>query len=313
MITRWKNLTQPSNRAVSLAVAKTHCRVVDTASVATQANRSFGSGDSELLILSRLAGTIGNQYSVRILASGLNTALSVSYDSNILTINLATDGTGDEISTVNDVIAALYQKPEAAQLFDATSGSGDGTGVLAPASLILLQGGVDSGDEDAYIGLLIDAAVDVVEAITSRALITRDVRMFLDTWPEDGEIELPLSPVSEISCINYLDDSTGFDTDGTDLFDQDIEDQDLPSRVCLLPDEVFPVLLDRKNAVSIDFVAGYGDTDASVPPRIKQCILFLVAHWYSCREPVVNGTAVLSNKVPYTFQTTLNSFRLVRI
>lgn len=313
MTIRWRQLTQPGVLAVPIAVAKQQCRIIDIAAVATQANVSFGTGNSQLLILSKLAGSVGNQYSASVVVSGNNTPLSVSLVDTVLTINVATSGGGAATSTVNQVIAALYSNVDIAAVFDATSGSGDGSGVLASAASTALSGGLNSGDEDGYLSLLIAAAVEVLEQLTGRAFISRNIRMFLDNWPEDGIIELPLSPVSAVTALNYFDYSTEVSTNGLTLFEQDYQDQDLAPRLVPVSEVVLPIVQDKLNAITIDFTAGYGDSPNEIPPRIKQCILFLVAHWYSCREPVVNGTAVLSNKIPYTFQTTLNSFRMVTV
>jgi len=312
MLTRWKELTPAGALPVSLADAKKHCRVIDSASVAAKANRSMGSGDSQLLVTSKIAGSIGNQYSVRILVSGLNTALTVTFTGNVLTINSATDGTGTATSTVNDVIAAIYALATAAAVFEVTHGAGDGTGLIGAASVGALSGGVDSGDEDAYVGFLIAAATEVVENITNRILIERTIRFFLDEWPDCDEIEIPVLPVQSVESVNYYD----LTTEGVLEFEEyylDIEDKDVPSRIVKVPLEIFPSIMDRPNAIYIDITAGYGPSDTDVPYRMKHCILFLVAHWYANREPVINGTAVLANKIPFTFLTVLNSFRLVSV
>lgn len=313
MTIRWKNLTQPAVQAVALAVAKSHCRVIDIASAATQANVTFGSANAQLFLVIRLAGSVGNQYSVEILVSGNNTPLSAVLVDTRLTIRLATDSGGVATSTVTQVLSKIFATPDIAAVLEATSGVGDGSGLCPASALTSFTGGLDSGDEDGYIKLLIDAAVDVIESRTSKALITRTARMFLDSWPEDGCIFLPVSPVSAVSALNYYDATTEVSTVGTAFFQQDIEDQDLPARLVPLPETVLPILQDKLNAVSIDFTAGYGDSPNDIPPRMRQCILFLVAHWYSQREPVISGTAVLANKVPFTFETTLNSFRLITV
>ncbi len=313
MTIRWKQLTSPQALAVPIAVAKQQCRIIDIATVATQANVSFGSGNAQLLLISSLAGSVGNQYSVTIVVSGNNTPLSVSLVDTLLTINLATNGGGSATSTVNQVIAAIYANPSVAEVFDATSGSGNGSGTLVAYPNTSLSGGLNSGDEDSYLALLISAATEVLEQRTGRAFISRSVRMFLDEWPENGVIELPLSPVSNVTAISYFDYSTEVSTNGMALFQKDYEDQDLPPRLVPESETVLPIVQDKLNAITIDFLAGYGDSPNDIPSRIKQCILFLVAHWYSCREPVINGTAILSNKIPYTFETTLNSFRLITV
>lgn len=317
MTLRYKTLVGPVNRAVEVSDAKLHLRVTDSASIATQANLAIGSGNAQLLIVSKAAGTIGNQYTARVVVSGNNTALSVSVSGAALTINCATSAGGASVSTVNDVIAKIYATPEAAALFDATDGAGDGTGTLLAASVASLSGGVDAGDEDSYIGLLIDAVTEILETYTQRAFINRTMRVYFDRWPShcEGEtlptIEIPIAPVSAVSAVKHWNDVTEeYDTLDADLYDADFEDQDLFPRIVMKLGESFPYVIAKPNAIYVDITAGYGATHASVPKKIKSAILFLVSHFYMNREPVVTGTAVLANKVPYTFRYVMGTFKI---
>lgn len=316
MTIRWKELTVASDRPVSISDAKAALRVIDTQSIATYANRSMGTGNSQLLVVAKIAGTIGNQYSVRILVAGLNTALSVSFANNILTINSATDGAGAATSKVNDIIAKMYATPEAAAIFDATGGSGNGTGVIVTASVGNLSAGVDSGDEDAYVGFLIDAVTEVIEARTGCMVMQRTFRQFWDEWPDcdddEDEIELGIYPVISVQAVKYYDTNDQLQSFSDYILDA--EDIKLPARIVKKFGFMFPPLsLQRPNVVYVDFTAGYSATAANIPKKLRQCILFLVAHWYANREPVISGTAVLSNKVPFTFETVLSSFRLLKV
>lgn len=313
MVTRWVELTTSTALPVSVAEAKKALRVIDSASIATKANRSHGSGNSLLLITAKNAGSVGNQYSTRIIVSGNNTALSVTFVNNILTIYSATNGGGTATSTVNDIIAAIYENAQAGAIFDASGGAGTGTGVIVAATVLSLTAGVDSGDEDAYITFLIYAAAEVLEAITGQAFIERVFTAFYDRWPKCRELILPVSPVSSVDEIRYYDISQNLQIFEDDI-NVDIVDPKLPARLILKFGSIFPPLAyDLPNAVQVDFVAGYGDDSTDIPNKIKQCLLFLIAHWYMCREPVVNGTAVLSNKVPFTFETVLNSFKIITV
>ena len=310
MVIRWKELTSASQLAVSVATAKSAIRVIDTQSVATKANRTIGTGNSELFITAKLAGTIGNEYSVELKVVGNNTPLSVSVANNKLTINSATNGSAVATSTVNDVIAEIYANAEASALFDATNGSGNGTGVVVAGATASLSGGVDGGDEDAYIRLLISATTELVERITNKILVQRTHRIFFDNWPDGNIITLPLSPIQSLDAVKYVNSNNTLTTfTGMTL---DAEDKDLLPRLILNAGQSYPTLgLDVLNAIQIDVTTGYGATEANIPFVIKQAILFLVGHWYANREPVINGISVLSNKIPYTFESALNSFRLI--
>jgi uncharacterized phiE125 gp8 family phage protein len=40
----------------------------------------------------------------------------------------------------------------------------------------------------------------------------------------------------------------------------------------------------EEGAITVRFIAGYGDTADQVPERIKQAILMLAGHWYETRD-----------------------------
>lgn len=105
------------------------------------ASRTMGSSNSQLIISWGEAGTAGNSKTCSVVVSGNNTPLSVTVSQSNVTVNCETDGSGVSVSTVNDVIAKLYQDATFQAYWDATDGAGDGTGVLAAASSASLSGG----------------------------------------------------------------------------------------------------------------------------------------------------------------------------
>lgn len=154
---------------------------------------------------------------------------------------------------------------------------------------------VDGSNEDSLIAGLIQAATDHVERTTRRTLVYTTYRLRLDTFP-DGPIELPRSPAVEITQGgNYA-----YDMPAVDYIDQDgdtvelVKDTDFevdlaenPPSLYLPPQTYWPLTQAGKaKAVSIDFVAGYGPTAATVPPLLKTAVLLLVGHWYENREAV---------------------------
>ena len=60
---------------------------------------------------------------------------------------------------------------------------------------------VTHGEEDALIGALITSARRVAEAKTGLCFIAQGWTVFRDSWPEDGLITLPLSPVLAIGDL----------------------------------------------------------------------------------------------------------------
>jgi uncharacterized phiE125 gp8 family phage protein len=60
---------------------------------------------------------------------------------------------------------------------------------------------VTHGDDDTYISTLIKTARGSIEAQTGLGLIPQGWSVFLDDWPDNGLIELPLAPVLDIADI----------------------------------------------------------------------------------------------------------------
>ena len=154
---------------------------------------------------------------------------------------------------------------------------------------------VDGTNEDSLIAGLIQAATDHVERVTRRTMIYTTYRLRLDSFP-DGPIELPRSPAVDITAGgNYA-----YDMPSVDYFDQVGDEVSLEKEVdyeldltenppCLqLPAMTYWPLTKagKAKAVTVDFVAGYGPTAATVPALLKQGILLLVGHWYENREAV---------------------------
>jgi len=118
-----------------------------------KASRTIGTSNSQIVIKWATAGAIGNTKACEIVVSGNNTPLSVSVSQTTCTITSATNGSAVATSTINDIISKLSQDATFDQYWEATFGSGNGTGVLAgAASLAFLTSGSDGGETFTSIG-----------------------------------------------------------------------------------------------------------------------------------------------------------------
>ncbi|MEM1142731.1 MAG: phage head-tail connector protein [Pseudomonadota bacterium] len=156
-------------------------------------------------------------------------------------------------------------------------------------------------DEDAYISSLIGAAVDYVdgyEGVLGHALITQTWQLTLSKLSD--LIVLPFAPIQSIAQVAYYDQSN--ETQVLEGAYRLVGDN---SRARLERDQgvTLPGTYDRMDAVSIDFVAGYGGASA-VPLSIKRAIRLLVAHWFEHPTPVVAGKALAS--VPVSFDALIS-------
>ena len=154
------------------AITATAQDVIDVLTASgVQAALAIGTGDAEFKVTAREAGFDGNAISIALIdPSGNSQPLSVDYDDGVITVNLATDGSGDITSTAADIIAALNADVEASALIYAELASGsDGTGVVSAASAADLLGGSDATPITAANGTGSDGT-GVVAAASATAL-----------------------------------------------------------------------------------------------------------------------------------------------
>lgn len=144
---------------------------------------------------------------------------------------------------------------------------------------------VDGNAEDALITTLIVSARLHVEGVTGKAMIAQTWRKLVDAWPADGTVRLARGPVLSLSAI------TAYDAEGdahvVPLAGFVPEQGDAPARL-IMPQTLptLPVLRDRQ-AIEIDYVAGFGTDADTVPADLKQAMLTLVGYWFENRDAVI--------------------------
>lgn len=167
---------------------------------------------------------------------------------------------------------------------------------------------LDGNDEDALLASLITTSRQHVEAALGLALITQAWRWQSDRWPNDGIVELMTRPLQSVSDIRT------YDADGVatvmDAADYIVAAGEHGARVVSKSGR-WPVPGRHLDGIEIDFHAGYGDTDMSVPGPIRQALKLLVAHWYEVRNPVNVGS--IATRVPDTVSELLQPYRIRRL
>lgn len=147
--------------------------------------------------------------------------------------------------------------------------------------------------DDVLIESYIDSAIDHVEQMTNRFLLTRTVRQTSESICDRYLLEA--SPVQSVTSVSVTD---------TDDVTTTITDFEIDGDYLVFPDTVeFPALKDSPSAVTVEYVTGY----ASVPKSVTQAIMLLVSHFYENREAVgtsmkeipMTTTALLSRYVNY--------------
>lgn len=182
----------------------------------------------------------------------------------------------------------------------------------APAALITTaeakaQCRIDSSDEDTLIDALISAAIshlDGYSGVLGRALVTQ-------TWQQDfsgfcDKMRLPVGDLIAVTSVTYYDTSNAQQTLASSVYTSFADG--LGPYLTLKPDQSWPSIYTRSDAVRVTWTAGYGAA-ASVPAAIKQAALLLVSHWYDNRSGVAVGET--PTEMPLAVNSLLTPFRRV--
>jgi len=172
---------------------------------------------------------------------------------------------------------------------------------------------LSSTAEDTMLEAMIDAVTNYVEQYTRRDLINKTYIAYTDKFPpsymafvyiDRGQIQLNRSRLQSIQSIQYLLNGTLTTVDPTTYYST--IDPDFSS-IYLVDGQDWPQIIDdRKQAVRITFVAGYGATGASVPADIKLAMLEHIAAYYENRGdcadcstniPALSRMIYTSNKI----------------
>lgn len=167
---------------------------------------------------------------------------------------------------------------------------------------------VDTTAEDAYITTLIKVAREWVEEYLDRSLVYTQWQVKADRWPV--EFELPRPPAATAgthTAVVLTYESIDGTTKTVPAADYRVDRDATPAVVRNLYTGTWPsdVLFDA-NAITLTFWAGYGPDASTVPQSIKHAMLFLIAHWFENRTPIV-GTGAVPQQMPLTVRGLLDS------
>lgn len=165
---------------------------------------------------------------------------------------------------------------------------------IEPVSLADLKAHVRVTGTDEDIGLvaLTVAARATVERLAHRYLITQSWRAHFDAIPPDGRLELPMFPVQSVIAVRTFSASGVATVVPASAFQVDATSE--PARLQFadpVPQPGRPMA-----GVEVDAVVGYGLTEDTVPPPLRQAVLLLAARWYD-RRGDDSGTPDLPDEV----------------
>ena len=152
--------------------------------------------------------------------------------------------------------------------------------------------------DDTLITYLIKAATGYFEKITGRDLVNKTYKTYLDSFPsvngiyyysgaspllsqyQDNGIILKKSPLSSITSIKYYQDGSLVTWDSADYYTVSTD----YSAIYLTDEVSFPTDIDiRRQAIVINFVAGYGVDDTYVPDDMQQAVMRFIEYLYDNR------------------------------
>lgn len=139
-------------------------------------------------------------------------------------------------------------------------------------------------DEDAAVTRFIGEATDWAEEFLRASLVTQTWVLKLDRFPVgDGPIDLPRGPVQSITSVAYLDSAGASQTlaEGTDF---QLKTDPFCPQIAPEPGQCWPSTeCERREAVTITYVAGYGDDETAIPDDIRHGVIRRAALAYNSR------------------------------
>lgn len=167
-------------------------------------------------------------------------------------------------------------------------------------------GSPEAHPDDAQVQQMISSAREWCEQYTGRALASQTIEMALDDFPEN-EIELPLTPVTSITSVKYLDLS-GVETTVSNS-SYILDDYSKPNWLLLASGSAWPQTNEGANNVKIRMVAG--NTSANIPKPIVSAMLLIIGSMYENRQEDIAATSrVTFNSLPFGVYNLLQPYRL---
>jgi hypothetical protein len=101
--------------------------------------------------------------------------------------------------------------------------------------------------------------------------------LYIACWPLAPYLELPRPPLVSVDAVHYYDANGNFTALDAAIYTVDLAPR--CGRICLLPNQVWPIVSRRWDSVQISFTAGW-PTPAAVPAGIRVGIKKLTSYWF---------------------------------
>jgi uncharacterized phiE125 gp8 family phage protein len=153
---------------------------------------------------------------------------------------------------------------------------------------------IDHNDLDMVVLAWIEGVTGYAEHYMGRSIINQTWRVVLDKFPRAIRLDFP--PVVSVVSVKFYDDAGALQT--LDPQDYYLDKHTQPCYVVPTVGKSWPVTQCRINAVEVEYVAGYGATDADVPEDIR---LYLLAKIVELFDPSLNVGGIATVGKPYSF------------
>jgi len=172
---------------------------------------------------------------------------------------------------------------------------------------------LSTSDEDGLLTIYARVAAQLVETKTRRALISRTFRLEMPEFPEahGDSFELPLAPVQSVQSIQYYDTQGVLTTWGAQNYTLDATS--IPPRIVPAYSVPYPyVQSQHADGVQVNFTAGYGATQASIPQGLQFVVMILAGHFCANRMPI-EAVGSAGAEIPYTLQFAMDAYKIASL
>lgn len=172
---------------------------------------------------------------------------------------------------------------------------------------------IDHAVDDVLIAQIIGAATKYAEEICNRGFVVQTWEAVFRRFPvsscgEDTYLELKRGNVIDPApVITYRDAAGASQTLASSVYL--VDDVSVPGRVRLAPDQEWPTIQNRWDAVRVEYTVGWAADE--VPEPIVQALLLLIAQMYENRTPEITGTIV--SKIEFSFNALLSPYRILAV
>lgn len=141
--------------------------------------------------------------------------------------------------------------------------------------------------DDDLIMLYVGAAREWCENILGRSLAPQTFEVAVREFPGEAGLRLPMSPVTEITSVTYIDEDGDEQTLDPEVYLLDSFAS--PPLFLLATDQEWPTISDVPNAVKIQFTSGYSLPGESpqvypLPLVLKAAMMLMLGHLFLNRE-----------------------------